>query len=134
MLAILLFTPDSFQIRVRNILLATLFRDALCSPLICIPLLQSPHVLIQLRVGGLIEWHTTSSALKSKMQHDVRSREFISTEELASGFGEVIFKEIAVFLELRIDERSIHLASDASGDWLEEERNRCVLDVCDFDR
>jgi hypothetical protein len=68
------------------------------------------------------------------MHHDVRSREFLSTEELTGGLAKVIFKEIAVFLQLWVDEGSIDLASDSPGDWLEEERNRCVLDVCGFDR
>jgi len=113
------------QLRVtkRNILLSTRLLHPLRSTHIPIPLLQPPHVFIQLGVTRLTQREPLRRALKSKVNHDIRSGQLVAAEELALArrVDEVVLEEVEVRLQLWIDEAGVDLAGDAVGDGLEEE-------------
>jgi hypothetical protein len=68
------------------------------------------------------------------MDHDIRTRNARSTKELpiARRLDEVVFKEVEVRLDLRVDEGAVDFRCDAVGDWLKEEGDGCIFDTFVF--
>ena len=63
------------------------------------------------------------------MHHDIGTREFVAYEELTRGLGHEVLQEVAVLLELRVDEGGFDFVGDAARERLDEERDGGVLDV-----
>lgn len=132
--SIYILRPDShLQLRVtkRNVFLSTRLLHPLRSTLIRIPLLQPPHVLVQLGVARLAQRQPLRGTLKSEMDHDIGSCELVAAEELALAgrFDEVVLEEVEVRLQLWVDEARVDLTGDAVGDGLEEEGYGGIFDV-----
>jgi len=104
---------SQLEIRKRNKILSTLIRDPLRRPLIRLPLLQAPHILVQLGEARLAQGRSLGGSLETKMHHDIRARKTVATEELAPGFRKVVFEESAVLFQLWADESAIDLIGDA---------------------
>ena len=124
---------QNLQLRIaeRHVSLSTRLFHPLRRPLIRIPLLQSPHVLVKLRVARLAQRNTLAGSLKAKVNHNVCSCDVGATEELSLGrrLDEVIFQEVKVRLELWVYERAVDFGGYPTGDGLEEEGDGGVFDA-----
>ncbi len=66
-----------------NECLSTRFFDPLRSALVRIPLLQPPHVLIQLGITCLAQRQPLRRTFKPEMDHDIGSGELVAAEEFS---------------------------------------------------
>jgi hypothetical protein len=124
-------TPLKLGIAKRYILLLARLLDLLSCSLVRVPLLQPPHILVQIWVVRIAQRYALAGSLEPKVNHNVCCGQAGTAEELSFGgrFHKVVFQEIKVILQLWVHKRAVDFGGDATSDGLEEEGDWGVLDA-----